>query len=409
MVAGTEKPGPLTGIRVADFTWAWAGPQGSLLLSMLGAEVIKIESNARLDHARVHTLTAGSLTGGIDESPVFNDLNLGKRSLTLNLKKQRARDLVKDLVPHCDIVLQNMRPGVLDKMGLGYRELSKLKPDLIMLSSSAVGATGPERTYTGYAPTFACLSGMVDISGHPDEPPIALSGSVDLRVGTASAFAVLAALIHRKRTGEGQDIDLSSTEVMSSMMGEAFVGYALNGRLPERVGNRDRTLAPQGVYRNLDDAGDPQWTSIAITTDSEWDALKTVIADPQLDGESFATSTARRTHHDELDAIIERWTEQRSNQASVQLLQAAGIAAAVVHNGKSLATDPHLAERGIYQSVEHPLLGEVKVVGPPWKLEGANVPGPAPLLGQHNDYVLKEILGLEASEIDALVKDEIVY
>ncbi len=142
--------------------------------------------------------------------------------------------------------MQNMRPGVLDRMGLGYQELRKIKPDLIMLSSSAVGATGPERTYTGYAPTFACLSGMVDISGHPEERPITLSGSVDLRVGTASAFAVLAALIHRKRTGEGQDIDLSSTDVMSSMMGEAFVGYALSGRLPQRVGNRDPSLAPQG-------------------------------------------------------------------------------------------------------------------------------------------------------------------
>ena len=157
MADRTPQSGPLSGIRIADFTWAWAGPQGTLLLSMLGAEVIKIESRARLDHARVHTLTAGSLTGGIDESPVFNDLNLGKRSLTLNLRKQGARDLVKKLVAHCDVVMQNMRPGVLDRMGLGYEDLQQLKPGLIMLSSSAVGATGPERTYTGYAPTFVSL------------------------------------------------------------------------------------------------------------------------------------------------------------------------------------------------------------------------------------------------------------
>ena len=174
--------GPLAGIRVADFTWAWAGPQGSLLLGMLGAEVVKIESRARLDHARVHSLTAGNLKGGIDASPVFNDLNLGKRSVTLNLRHERGRELVHRLVEQSDIVLQNMRPGVLERLGLGYEDLRGSNPDLVMLSSSAVGATGPERTYAGYAPTFACLSGIASISGHPDEPPISLSGSVDLRV-----------------------------------------------------------------------------------------------------------------------------------------------------------------------------------------------------------------------------------
>jgi benzylsuccinate CoA-transferase BbsF subunit len=409
MAEASAKPGPLSGIRVADFTWAWAGPQASLLLSMLGAEVIKIESRARLDHARVHTLTAGSLTGGIDASPVFNDLNLGKHSLTLNLKKTGARDLVKKLVAHCDIVLQNMRPGVLDRMGLGYQELREIKPDLIMLSSSAVGATGPERTYTGYAPTFACLSGMVDISGHPDEPPIALSGSVDLRVGTASTFAVLAALIHRKRTGEGQNIDLSSTEVMSSMMGEAFVGVGLTGRLPQRVGNRDETLAPHGCYRSLDHSGDPQWVTIAVANETDWKALKSVVADPQLETAEFATRESRWSHQDALDEVIERWTAQRSNTESVQRLQAAGIAAAIVHSGKSLASDPHLSERGVYESVEHPLLGSVRVVGPPWKMQGAQIPGPAPLLGQHNEYVLKEILDLTGPEINGLIEDEVVF
>jgi benzylsuccinate CoA-transferase BbsF subunit len=409
MADTNPKPGPLSGIRVADFTWAWAGPQGSLLLSMLGAEVIKIESRARLDHSRVHTLTAGHLTGGIDESPVFNDLNLGKRSLTLNLKKSGARDLVKKLVPHCDIVLQNMRPGVLDRMGLGYQDLQKIKPDLIMLSSSAVGATGPERTYTGYAPTFACLSGMVDISGHPDEPPVALSGSVDLRVGTASAFAVLAALIHRKRTGEGQNIDLSSTEVMSSMMGEAFVGYGLNGRPPQRVGNRDPSLAPHGCYRCIDHAGDPAWVTIAVANETDWQRLKSVIADPRLEAPEFATPESRWHQQDTLDGVIERWTQKRSSTKAVQTLQSAGVSAAIVHSGKSLAADPHLAERGAYESVEHPLLGEVKIVGPPWKMDGARIPGPAPLLGQHNEYVLKDLLGLTAREIDSLVEEEIVF
>ena len=402
----TDRSQPLSGIRITDFTWAWAGPHASLLLGMLGAEVIKIESRARLDHARVHSLTAGRLQGGIDESPVFNDLNLGKRSLTLNLRKPEARELVKRLVQKSDVVLQNMRPGVLDRMGLGYDDLKAVRPDIIMLSSSAVGATGPEHRYTGYAPTFASLSGIVSISGHPDEPPIALSGSVDLRVGTASAFAVLAALVHRQRTGEGQNIDLSSTEVMSGMIGDSFVAHELNGRVPQRIGNRDSTMAPHGCYRTLEPG---EWITIAVGSEPEWQAFRRVLADPDLAAEHFATPALRWQHQDALDEITERWTTRRAAVDAVEQLQSAGVAAARMQSGKSLAQDPHVAAREVYQMVEHPVLGRLKVVRPPWRMEGARISGPAPRLGQHNDYVLKEILGLEASEIEQLMQDEIVY
>jgi benzylsuccinate CoA-transferase BbsF subunit len=401
--------GPLSGIRIADFTWAWAGPQGSLLLGMLGAEVIKIESRARLDHARVHSLTAGTLQGGIDESPVFNDLNLGKRSVTLNLRSEGGRDLVRKLVAKCDIVLQNMRPGVLDRLGLGYDDLRAIKPDLIMLSSSAVGATGPEGNYAGYAPTFACLSGIASISGHPDLPPISLSGSVDLRVGTASAFAVLAALFHRRQTGEGQNIDLSSTEVMSSMMGEAILGYELNGRIPERIGNRDAQMAPHGCYRCRGAGEWADWVTIAVASDGEWTAFRSVLADPQLDSADFATSEARKQNEDRLDGCVEAWTRERSVDEIVAVLQQVGVAAARVQTGASLARDPHILAREVFQTIEHPLLGELEVVRPPWRMEGARLSEPSPLLGQHNDYVLGEILGLDDAEIERLIEAESVF
>lgn len=402
--------GPLAGIRVLDFTWAWAGPQGSLLLGMLGAEVIKVESLARLDHARVHSLTAGTVSGRYDESPIFNDLNLGKRSVTLNLRKEGARELVRKLASRCDVVLQNMRPGVLDRLGLGYAELRKVRPDVIMLSSSAVGATGPERSYAGYAPTFACLSGIASISGHPDEPPMALSGSVDLRVGTTAAFAVLAALIHRRRTGRGQDIDLSSTEVMSAMMGEAFIGYQLTGRVPGRIGNRDERMAPHGCYRCRSE-GNPEreWITIAVDSDAQWQAFKDVAGDPALERPEFATREARLQHQDELDEIVSRFTSRHAPAEAVEKLQDAGVAAAIVHTGASLAHDPHVRARGVYEVVEHPLLGALESVRPPWRLEGASLPGPSPLLGQHNRYVLGEILGLGEDEIAALVADEVIY
>ena len=401
--------GPLSGIRIADFTWAWAGPQGALLLRMLGAEVIKIESRARLDHARVHSLTAGSMTGGIDESPVFNDLNLGKHSITLNLRSDGGRDLVRRLVAESDVVLQNMRPGVLDRLGLGYDDLVKVRPDLIMLSSSAVGATGPEGHYAGYAPTFACLSGIASISGHPDEAPNSLSGSVDLRVGTASAFAVLAALHHRERTGEGQSIDLSSTEVMSAMMGDAFVGEQLSGEVPGRIGNRDDWMAPHGCYACRGEGEVPTHVSIAVDGEEEWAAFRKLVGDPALDAPELATAADRKHNEDALDEIVERWTRERDVDAIVDALQGAGIAAARVHSGASLARDPHLAARGVYEPVHHPLLGELRVVRPPWRIEGARTPGPAPMIGQHNEVVLGELLGMSDAEIQRLADEKIVY
>ncbi len=410
--SGTEPLGarrPLEGIRIVDFTWAWAGPQGSLLLGMLGAEVIKVESQARLDHARVHSLTAGSMQGGIDESPVFNDLNLGKRSVTLNLRSEGGRDLVKQLVAKSDVVLQNMRPGVLDKLGLGYDDLCEVKPDIVMLSSSAVGATGPEGRYAGYAPTFACLSGITSISGHADEPPIALSGSVDLRVGTMSAFAVLAALHHRRRTGEGQDIDLSSTETMSAMMGHAFLDYQLSGEVPERMGNQDDRMAPHGCYPCLSDGDVGRWVSIAVANDAQWEALRSVVGDSALDADDFATEKARKANEAALDERLEAWTRTRAPQEIVEVLQAAGVSAALLQSGVTLEDDPHVAARGAYVPVTHPLLGTLRSVRPPWRMRGAKIDEPAPLLGQHNDYVLGEILGLSADEIARLKDEQSVY
>lgn len=397
---------PLEGIRIVDFTWAWAGPQGSLLLGMLGADVIKVESQARLDHARVHSLTGGSFGEDIDGSPVFNDLNLGKRSLRLNLREEGARELVRKLVAKSDVVLQNMRPGVLDRMGLGYDALSAINPELVMASSSAVGASGPEKSYAGYAPTFACLSGIVNISGHPDEPPIPLSGSVDLRVGTASAFEVLAALVYRKRGGPGQNLDISSTEVITSMMGEALVGYELSGHIPERIGNRDDWMAPHGCYPS---AVEGTWVSIAVSDEDEWEALRGLLDDPDLDAAEFATREGRYANQDALDERVSAWTLGQQPDAAVAELQAAGVPAARVHTGASLAQDAHLAAREAYTSVDHPRLGKTLVVRPPWRMRGAEISGPAPLLGQHSEEVLGEVLGMAPEEVKRLKDKKIVY
>jgi benzylsuccinate CoA-transferase BbsF subunit len=398
---------PLAGIRVTDFTWAWAGPHGTLLLAMLGAEVIKIESRSRLDHSRVRSLMAGAQQGGPDESPLFNDLNLGKLSLTLDLRRDESRDIVRRLVAVSDVVTQNMRPGVLDRLGIGYEDLRQAKPDLVMLSSSAVGATGPERSYAGYAPSFAALSGVAHMTGYPDRTPVPLSGSVDLRVGTTSAFAILAALHHRERTGEGQHIDLSSTEVMSAMIGEAFLEYGMTGRVPGRSGNRDAAMAPHGCYL----CRDGERVTIAVGSEAEWLGLKRVLADPALEDAAFAGPLERWQHQERLDAIVERWTRQREPADVVESLQRAGVACVKVLTGASIASDPHVRARGIFQTVQHPRVGEKQVVGAPWRFSDSTVGvrRAAPLLGEHNRYVLGEILGLPDSEIGRLTEAGVVH
>jgi len=402
----SPEDAPLAGIRVADFTWAWAGPHGTLLLAMLGAEVIKIESRTRLDHSRLRSIQIGVLKTGPDASAIFNDLNLGKLSLTLNLRKEGTREVVRQLVAKSDVVVQNMRPGVLDRLGIGYEDLRQTKPDIIMLSSSAVGATGPEKSYGGYAPTFASLSGIADLSGYPDQRPVPLSGSVDLRVGTTSAFAVLAALHHRERTGEGQHIDLSSAEAMSAMMGDAFLDYSVTGRVPKRCGNRDSIMAPHGCYRCAGE--EERWISIAVGSQAEWAALKSVLAEPELEAEAFATPKGRWRDQEKIDTIVERWTRGREPAEATEILQRAGVAALPVESSLTLSSDPHVLERDVLTRVEHPVVGERIVVGPPWKMEGVGVRAPAPLIGQHNDYVLGEILGMSPEEIDRLAQEGVL-
>lgn len=402
-----QQAAPLAGIRVVDMTWAWAGPHGTQLLAWLGAEVIKVESHTRLDHSRLRSLMGGAMQDGPDHSPIFNDLNSNKLSITLDLQREEARVLLRRLVATSDVLVQNMRPGVMDRLGLGYQDLCRVKPDLIMLSSSAVGASGPERSYAGYAPTFSAMAGIADLTGYPDAPPQPLSGSVDLRVGSAGALAVLAALYQRGRTGGGQHIDLSSTEVMSTMIGEAFLDLSMNGRSPERSGNRHDVMAPHGCYPC---AGEGEWLSVAVGSDEEWNALVSLLADPELRDERFSSPVERWQNQDRLDAIVERWTCERPVDAAVESLQRAGVPAMRVHDDASIANDPQALARGFFQEIEHPVLGRRRMVGVPWRFEKGDVGirTPAPLIGQHNQQVLGGILGLSKKEIERLVADGVV-
>jgi benzylsuccinate CoA-transferase BbsF subunit len=412
------KEGPLAGVRILDFTWAWAGPQGTLLLALLGAEVIKVESRQRLDHTRVRSLMTGPVLTSPDHSTIFSDLNVGKLGISLDLRQPRAVEIARRLTGICDVVTANMRPGALERLGLGYEDLRVVKPDIIMLCSSAVGSTGPERTYVGYAPTFAALGGLSSITGHRDGPPSPLSGAVDLRIGTTCALAVLAAFYHHQRTGEGQYIDLSSTEAVSVLIGGVFMEYAMNRRVPGRDGNCSRAMAPHNCYPcqpgeggSIRGEGDQRWVTIAVGSDEEWRALCGVLGEGGLEHDSrFADVVSRWRHREELDDIVSAWTRGRTPEEATETLQRAGVAAMPVLDGAALAEDPHLRERGALETVEHPVIGSRLELGPPWRLSDtpAAIRRPAPCLGEHNSYVLGQLLGIPEEEIEELVRDGVL-
>jgi len=403
------RPGPLRGIRIADFSWAWAGSHATELLACLGAEVIKVESMKRIDFVRMLAFTTGQTFSGVNESYVFNDINLGKLGIQLNLSQPKAIQLAKRLVSISDIVIQNMRPGVMERLGLGYDALKEVKPDIIYLSSSSRGAIGPERGYVGYAPNFAAMGGISHITGLPDKEPAHLAGEIDLLSAVTAAFALLAALNHRLGTGEGQHIDLSSAEIVSALLGDVLMDYLANGTVQTRKGNLDEAMAPHNCYRCQ---GEDKWISIVVATDAEWGALCRVLGDPEWTKESrFLTASGRWENQDELDRLLEQWTSQHGHYEVMAMLQEAGVAAIPTFNAEELFKNPHLQHRQCWTEVNHAVLGKQSVLLPPWQLSAtpAGVRSAAPLMGEHSRYVFRELLGLSAGEISRLEEEQVIY
>ncbi len=409
-----RKPGKngklaLEGIRIADFSWAWAGSHATELLASLGAEVIKIESLSRIDFVRKMSFTTGQRFDDIDRSPVFNDLNLGKLSVQLNLSKPEGIELAKKIVSVSDVVMQNMRPGVMEKLGLSYETLRAIKPDIVYLSSSTRGSVGPERNYSGYAPNFAAVGGITYLCGMPDGEPGTMTGETDLLSAVTSAFAILTGLNHREMTGEGQHIDVSSTESISVLIGDVLMDYLANGRVQMRRGNLDEFMAPHNCYRCK---GDGAWISIAVANDEEWRALCNVLGNPEWTRqERFRTQASRWQNQLELDRLFETWTMGQTHYEIMAKLQAVGVAAVPVFSAEEIYKDPHVTQRQCWTEVSHGALGPQVVMKPAWKLSGTpvKVDSPAPLMGQHNKYVFCDLLGMTDEELRRLQEEKVIY
>jgi benzylsuccinate CoA-transferase BbsF subunit len=408
------KPPPLSGIKVADFTWVWAGPYCTLQLAHLGAEVTRIETRTRPCVTRMLPPWPEGKFDSLNKSGYFNQYNQGKKSLSLNFKHPEAKDVAWRLIKEADVVVNNFAAGVMEKMGFGYDAIREVKPDIIMISLSGYGDTGPYHEYVAYGPAQVPLSGFSSLTGYRGFPPMHTGFSyADPNAGIHGAFAVLAALFHRKKTGAGQYIDMAQWECAMNLLGEGILEYTMNGREPERNGNRDPFMAPHGIFRCRDlpekvmGMTIDRWVSIVCADDAEWGRLARAMGRPGLaDDPRFKTLAARKTNEDELEALITAWTSPQSFDEVARRLQAAGVAAAPCADNKYLCDeDQHVAQRNYWVELNHPEVGVQRHAGIPWRMSGTPtaVSAPAPCLGQHTDETLAR-LGYSHEEIESLRK-----
>ncbi|MEA2648083.1 MAG: hypothetical protein QOG61_518 [Candidatus Binataceae bacterium] len=409
------KPPPLSGIRVCDFTWVWAGPYCTLQLAHLGAEVIRIETKTRPCVTRMLPPWPDGKFDSIDKSGYFNQYNQGKKSLSLNFKHPEARDAAWRLIKQSDIVINNFASGVIEKMGFGYEAVKKANPKVIMISLSGYGDTGPYSKYVAYGPAQVPLSGLSALTGYKGFPPMHAGFSyADPNAGVHGAFALICALFHRAKTGEGQYIDMSQWECAMDLLAEGILEYTMNDREPERVGNRDPHMAPHGIFKCLDlpekilDVTIDQWVSIVCADDAEWGRLARAIGKAGLSTDArFKTLAARKQNEDALEAIITEWTSQRRVADVVTELQNAGVAAGACADSKYISEDPHLNERDYFVYREHPAVGKRQHCGMPWRMSETvcEVKAAAPVLGQHTDEVLTGLLGYSKAEVEKMRAD----
>jgi benzylsuccinate CoA-transferase BbsF subunit len=406
---------PLDGVRICDFTWVWAGPSGTELLSELGAELIKVESRARPDTTRfMSSIYRGIPPKGINESNHFWSLNLGKRDVTVNLMDPRGTELIKRVIGKCDLVCHNFAGGALERMGLDYSILKEVKPDIILISLAGFGETGPWRLFRGYAEIFTAVTGMTDMTGYPDGPPgrAGALGHCDFTAGIHLALTAIAALEHRARTGEGQMVDLSQTEALACTLGDLYFHWIMNKDKVSRVGNKDDWWAPHDCYRCQ---GEDQWVAIAVCSNQEWQAFCRAIGKPAWITDSrFADALGRKQNEQELDRLITEWTSSHTKFEVVELLQKAGVAAFPSMLQEDLYNDPHLKERGFLEEVKGPgERGEVfggVFEGPPWRFSDTPAKlAPAPVLGQDNAYVFKRLLGMSHREYSTLIGQNVIF
>ena len=404
--------GPLSGVRVVDFTQAVAGPVAGVMLANLGAEVIHIEYSSGLRPVR--EASALPLLPGHDDPPynrgtIFNECNRGKKSISLNVAHPEGRELFLRLVAASDVVVENYSPRVLGNLGIDYPELVRRRPDIILASIPAFGLSGPYRDKLSYGPGIDAMSGFSHLTGYPDSQPLKPGNFFcDQSSATFCVLAVLGALWRRRHTGEGARIEIPMIETVFQLLGDAYMDYAMNGVERKRQGNAHDWIAPHNVYPC---AGTDTWVAIAVTTDVQWQALCGVIDRPDLGAHLEYAGVLGRYHgRRDIDAEIGAWTVTRDHYAIQQRLQAAGVPAGAVLDGLELLRDPHVVARGAFEYPYTPGVGPTPFARAPFMAgrPERDYVAPAPAYGEHNDEVFRDLLALGAEEFERLESEQVV-
>ncbi|MCY3567022.1 MAG: CoA transferase [Chloroflexi bacterium] len=395
-----EGTGPLAGVKVLDLSWIVAGPTVGRALADYGATVIRVESPTRVDTARV----VGPFHGdepGVENSGLYGNVNAGKWGLTLDLRIPEARDIFRRLVQWSDIVSESFTAGILGRWELDYEHLRRDKPDLIMLSSTLLGQTGPYNTVSGFGSQGAGMAGVQYLVGWPDYPPAGPFGPyTDYPAPRFALAGLLAALDHRRRTGEGVFIDQAQAEGTLQLLAPALIDYKNGGPALERLGNDDPQMSPHGVYPCQPPEGRAEsWIAIAVASHDQWVRLAPIIR-----AEASLTLPDRRERKDAIDELITAWTSRRAAAEVESILQTLGISAHVLSNTEEAANDPQLRHRDHFRRIPHPLHGETVVEGPRYILSDTpiDIARPAPQYGEHNEQILRDVLGLSEEEIQSL-------
>jgi benzylsuccinate CoA-transferase BbsF subunit len=399
----------LKGIRFADLTWAGAGPFSTKLFSDFGAEIIKVESASRVDPVRAGGPYKDGVAG-INRSGYFASRNTGKKSLAMNLKSPKSRDILYGIIRSSDVVSNNFGPGAMDRLGLGYDAVKAIKPDIIYLSMPMYGEDGPLAGLLGVGMTISAVTGLMWQTGYQGEGPIGPGTHFPDHAANPyhAAFAVMAALRHRRATGRGLKIDLSQVESTINCMGLPFMNYALTGQEQDRLGNRSPYYAPHNIFKC---AGDDEWCAIAVETDSQWRALCAAIGhDELLQDPSLATASGRLQAVERIERVVSQWTIMHHADAAMQQLQAVGVPAGKVMNSRDLIEhDVQLKHRGYWQTLDHPEIGESQFTSPPYMLDGERITlKRPPLLGEHSEEVLQGLLGYSADQIRSLREEGVL-
>jgi len=393
------------GIKVVDFSWYAVGPQTARYLGDHGAEVIRVESSVSPDGLRrVGPFRDG--VNGMNRSGYFNNQNPNKYGISLNLKLPGAVKIARKLVARADIITESFTPGVMERFGMGYEDLVKTRPDIIMISMGAQGRGGPYSHHSAFGHVQQALSGVNHLTGWPDGYPTGVHGPyTDFFVPHIAAMSLIGALEYRNRTGKGQYIELSQLEASIHCLETAILDYTVNDVEQCRIGNRHPQASPHGVYRC---PGDDRWCAIAVFTDEEWLNFCRVIGSPPWTGDPrFNTLEGRLEHADELDCLVEEWTCRNKAEQIMNMMQAAGVAAGVVQTSQDLHADPQLKHRNHYWVLNHTEIGPSTYDRPSFKLSRTPSQGrmPAPCISEHTQYICSELLGISDEEFIELLTD----